>query len=232
MNPTTGALTKVGAAPPGHHGSVALHPSGSFAYATGAGPAGGIGPIFVYAIDGNGALTPVVGSPFAGASGGGAVTIDPTGEFAYVANKSFDAPGRVSAYSINATTGALTPVAGSPFATLTGPTKIVIDPQGAFLYVACNGGPTHFGGLLGFSINRSTGALTPLSGSPFSPADHYSMAIDIDSSGKYMYERAWRASNPAALRTLSIASTGALEEVPNSRLLLEPGWSVGIALTR
>ena len=58
------------------------------------------------------------------------------------------------------------------------------------------------------------------------------MAIDIDSSGKYMYETRWRASNPAALRTLSIASTGALEEVPNSRLLLEPGWSVGIALTR
>ena len=104
-------------------------------------------------------------------AGAVAVTIDPTGEFAYVANMSFDAPGRVSAYSINATTGALTPVAGSPFATLTGPTKIVIDPQGVFLYVACNGGPTHFGGLLGFSINRSTGALTPLSGSPFSPAD-------------------------------------------------------------
>ena len=209
-----------------------LHPSGRFAYATGAGPSGGTGPIFVYAIDGNGALTPIVGSPFAGASGGVAVTIDPTGEFAYVANVSFDAPGRVSAYSINATTGALTPVAGSPFATLTGTTRIVIDPQGAFLYVACNGGPTHFGGLLGYSINRSTGALTPLPGSPFSPPDHYSMAIDIDSSGKYMYETRWRASNPAALRTLSIASTGALEEVPNSRLLLEPGWSVGIALTR
>jgi len=46
-----------------------------------------------------------------------------------------DGDNDVSAYSINATTGALTPVAGSPFATGDNPTRIAVDPTGKFVYV-------------------------------------------------------------------------------------------------
>ena len=226
VNPTSGALTSVGTAVPGNHG-VALHPSGNFAYAVSAGVAG----VYVYAIGGNGALTAIAGSPFAGGTGGVEVAIDPTGQFAYVARTVFDSPGTVSAYSIDATTGALTPV-GSPLATATGPTMLAIDPQGAFLYLACNGGPTHFGALAGYSINRSTGALTPLPGSPFSPSDHYSMAFAINRSGTYAYETRFRAGSTQELRTLSIGTTGALTEVPGSRLSIGHAWTNGIALTR
>jgi hypothetical protein len=47
--------------------------------------------------------------------GASALGARPAG-FAYVANSSSGAIGNVSAYTINATTGALTPVPGSPFA--------------------------------------------------------------------------------------------------------------------
>ncbi|MGC9237930.1 MAG: beta-propeller fold lactonase family protein, partial [Thiomonas sp.] len=51
------------------------------------------------------------------------VTVTPAGTFAYVANAGSN---NVSAYSINATTGALTPVAGSPFAAGNLPLSVVV----------------------------------------------------------------------------------------------------------
>jgi DNA-binding beta-propeller fold protein YncE len=50
--------------------------------------------------------------------------LNPQGTVAYVANR---ADGTVSAYSINATTGALTPVPGSPFAAGAGTNSIAIS---------------------------------------------------------------------------------------------------------
>ena len=47
------------------------------------------------------------------------------GGFAYVANYGSN---NVSAYTINATSGALTPVAGSPFAAGTNPYDAAVDP--------------------------------------------------------------------------------------------------------
>jgi 6-phosphogluconolactonase len=56
------------------------------------------------------------------------------GRFAYVANQTSNS---ISAYSIDATSGALTPLSGSPFAsTGTSPSALAVDPNGAFLYVA------------------------------------------------------------------------------------------------
>jgi DNA-binding beta-propeller fold protein YncE len=63
------------------------------------------------------ALTNVSGSPFPAGAGPLAVTVDPTGKFAYVAN---NGSHNVSAFSIDATSGGLFTVAGSPFAAGTG----------------------------------------------------------------------------------------------------------------
>jgi 6-phosphogluconolactonase (cycloisomerase 2 family) len=88
------------------------------------------------------------------------VTIDPTGSFLYVANSG---DGTVSGFTINATTGELTPIAGSPFfstgvASPATPTAVQVDPSGQFAYVA-NGDS---GNLTPFKINPATGALTPI----------------------------------------------------------------------
>jgi 6-phosphogluconolactonase len=52
------------------------------------------------------------------------VAVDPTGMFAYVVNAG---SGSVSVYTIDANTGALSPIGGSPFATGTQPAAIAIS---------------------------------------------------------------------------------------------------------
>src|SRR3972149_11105466 len=56
-----------------------------------------------------------------------------TSRFAYVANGGSQ---DVSAYSINAMTGELTEVTGSPFRAGVGPYWVAIDPAAKFVYVA------------------------------------------------------------------------------------------------
>jgi 6-phosphogluconolactonase (cycloisomerase 2 family) len=70
----------------------------------------------------------------------------------------------VCAYTINASSGTLTQVGGSPFATGSSlPYDIGIDATGKFLYVANYGNAN----VSGYTINSSTGALSAVRGSPF-----------------------------------------------------------------
>ncbi len=50
------------------------------------------------------------------------------------------AANQVLGYSLDLTTGALTPVPGSPFPTGVLPNSITADPGGGFIYVPCQGG--------------------------------------------------------------------------------------------
>ena len=59
-------------------------------------------------------------------------TVDPSGRFIYVANQS----NSLSAFTINGATGALTAVAGSPYAVGSVPTSVSMDPAGRFVYVS------------------------------------------------------------------------------------------------
>jgi DNA-binding beta-propeller fold protein YncE len=86
--------------------------------------------------------------------------VDPTGRFAYVANAN---SANVSGYTINAITGVLTPISGSPFAAGAAPSSVVVHPAGKFAYVANIGSAN----VSGYTINAATGVLTPISGSPF-----------------------------------------------------------------
>jgi DNA-binding beta-propeller fold protein YncE len=52
------------------------------------------------------------------------VTVDPSGQFVYVANT---ISNNVSAFSLNPATGALSPMRGAPFATGSGPVSIAIS---------------------------------------------------------------------------------------------------------
>jgi 6-phosphogluconolactonase len=100
--------------------------------------------------------------------------------FAYVVNRGSN---NVSAYSVEASTGALTAIAGSPFAVGTLPVAIAVDQTGHFAYVANQTDST----LSAFAIDRSSGALTPVSGSPFATGTSpTSVAIDPSSSLIYV----------------------------------------------
>ncbi|MEO8009136.1 MAG: beta-propeller fold lactonase family protein [Betaproteobacteria bacterium] len=81
-----------------------------------------------------------------------------TARFAYVADFTSN---NVSAYRIDATSGALTPVTGT-FLTGINPNAIAIDRTGQFVYVTNNGG-----GISAYRINATSGALTAVTDSPF-----------------------------------------------------------------
>jgi 6-phosphogluconolactonase len=110
-----------------------------------------------------GSMTPVPGSPFAAGTNPKSVVVEPTGRFAYVAGGPPGSPGFVSAFSIDTTSGALTPISSSPFAVGTNPASLTVDISGQFVYVA-NSGSNNVSIL---KIDPTTGALTAIAGSPF-----------------------------------------------------------------
>ncbi len=120
---------------PGAHsafGSSPFAPSQSNAGASrAAGDLGGVRFVFAaditgngvsaFIINGKGQLKTVAHSPFAAGNEPDGVAIDPMGLFVYVTNYSSGSAGSVSAYSVNARSGALTQLNGSPFAAGNGP---------------------------------------------------------------------------------------------------------------
>jgi len=91
--------------------------------------------------------------------------VTPPSRFAYVANYN---DNDVSAYTIDATTGALTQITGSPFTAGTGPTSVAVDPSGKFAYAA----NATSNNVSAYTINATTGALTQITGSPFVAGTH------------------------------------------------------------
>jgi DNA-binding beta-propeller fold protein YncE len=87
------------------------------------------------------------------------VAVDPTGKFAYVPNSGSN---DVSGYAINATSGALKPVKGSPFAAGTNTDGVAVDPLGKFAYAANDGSNN----VSAYAISTN-GALQQAKGSPF-----------------------------------------------------------------
>jgi 6-phosphogluconolactonase (cycloisomerase 2 family) len=126
INGTTGALAPIGNISAGvsRPNSIAIDPSGRFAYVTNSGS----NDVSMYTVDATaGALTSM--GPIAAGASPSSVAVDPTGKFAYVTSRSTG----VLMYTINATTGVLTPI-GIISAGLS-PSSIAIDPSGKFAYV-------------------------------------------------------------------------------------------------
>ena len=98
--------------------------------------------------------------------------VDPVGSYLYASDLNND---QVHVFSINTSTGALTAVAGSPFATGVGPCNIDTSPDGGFIYVANYSGGT----VSAFVLDRATGGLTPLVNSPFASGSTQCYGITV-----------------------------------------------------
>jgi 6-phosphogluconolactonase len=141
--------------------------------------------IFGYKVGANGALTPLNNPSFPTGNAPNGVAVDPSGKFIYVVNV---LDNNISGYAIDGN-GALKPVPGSPFAAGSGPGWITIDPTGRYVYVAncaalCSGGGQ--GSVSGYAINKSTGTLIPVPGSPFT-AEQIPYAVAVDPTGGFAY---------------------------------------------
>ncbi len=205
INGTTGALnilTDVDVGTPGNQASIAagngprsiaIHPSGKFAYVTNF----LANSVSAYSIDSGGALASI------DANGGTAgtqasittrsnpvsIAIDPSGEHAYVANAGSN---DVSVYSIDSLTGALTAIKASstgtdtfiPTGNLTStPRSIKVGPNDQYLYVTNQGTAN----VSIFAIN----SVGQLANATVQPVDDFSaitpVSIAIDPAAKYVY---------------------------------------------
>jgi 6-phosphogluconolactonase (cycloisomerase 2 family) len=118
------------------------------------------------------------------------IRVTPDGNFVIVANQG---TSNVSVFSLDATTGALTEVPGSPFPSGQQPGPVAIDPptlagpgpapSGKFVFVGDTGGNS----LSAYAID-SAGSLTPVPGTPISLGDNAQpLSIAVDLAGKFVY---------------------------------------------
>jgi 6-phosphogluconolactonase (cycloisomerase 2 family) len=171
MDSVSGGLTAIPGSPSGTVDAplgLALNPTADL---LAAGNLNG-GGISVFRVDkASGAITTVPGSPFSTTGGGFPLGSEfhPTGKFLY-AGMQVSTTSNVCAFSVEASTGALTPVPGSPFAGQPslgggGVNSIALHPTGNFLYVS-----GAFLGITAYAVDSGTGVLTQLPGSPLSQA--------------------------------------------------------------
>lgn len=120
------------------------------------------------------------------------VIIDPSGQFVLVPSKTVST---ISVFRLNAVTGGLTPVPGSPFAAkATSPFTLTFHPSGRFLYAAAR-----FSGVGAYAFDVKTGTLTPLPGSPF-PAEERTRGISMHPSGNFLYASNGYSNSVSAYR--------------------------------
>jgi 6-phosphogluconolactonase len=193
IDATTGALTEAPGSPFTSFNlfsadSVTVDGTGKFLYA---GQLNFSTPLAAFSIDQNtGALSEIAGSPFN--MGVAQLHADPSGKFLLGVAEIQDAFGlaldqHIHVMAIDATTGALSEVAGSPFPTTSAPFDFVISPNGKFVYVQGNDpGSTTISAIEGYQLDPTTGALTALSGSPFASLPTATQC-KFDQSGAEMF---------------------------------------------
>ncbi len=214
-----GSLTPVSGSPfasPEKPEVLTAHPTADFLYASGAS-----GKVLAFKIDPiSGAASLVFSIDTGGIIPYGA-GITPDGQYYY---QDSDADEQVEGFSINAMTGALTAVPGSPFqlpGSLGSPGNLVIDPTGKFLYV------TNLFSLLGYgeptwaySIDAASGFLTAVPGSPFGSGGRgIEATAAIDALGNFLFVSLANYNFPGTNclgASLIDANTGALAAVPGS----------------
>jgi 6-phosphogluconolactonase len=221
-DPNSGVLTQIAGSPfpagDGAH-SLVVHPSGKFLYV--ANPGQLENDISLFTIASNGTLTEVF-PRFSVAPNGSLpdlLAMDPAGAFLYVANAG---TFNISVFSIDGTTGALTPVAGSPTSIGVVPQNMQLAPSGNFLFVSAPGGGSEdLGNIIGFGV--TAGTLTRVSLTTTDDSNPNGLAIDP--TGTYLYVA---NTTSGTISIFTIGASGTLSEVQGSPL--NGGYSGPVAL--
>lgn len=204
-------------------GYVALDPTGKYLFygsSTFGLPSQNIGSLSIN----GGSLTAVSGSPFPANQMPFWLSVHPSGQFVFTEDLSGAGPGgfiaqSVSSYAVDSS-GALSPVAGSPFLTPANTHEfgLLVHPSGKFLYAPMGG----TNGIAAWSVDAN-GGLTQVSGSPFEQGVTL-LGGAFEPTGKFLY-----LSGGAAGGMLGFsvdANTGALNPLPGSPF--DSGSVVGV----
>jgi 6-phosphogluconolactonase len=175
------------------------------------------GEVQIYSIDpASGDLSAVAGSPFAFNPGGGCIDFEPTGKFGY-ASVDVNSTTLLLTYSRNSITGGLTVVNSANLGGV--PARVAIDPLGKYLYVDIFTNGFLSAAALGFSIDATSGALTPIPAASFALSD-VSGTFTFHPSGNFVF-----MANTAGLSidTYSVSrATGALTPTSTIATCINP----------
>jgi 6-phosphogluconolactonase len=160
----------------------------------------------------NGSLVQVTGTNSLNGFGVGvtptAIATDPTGKYVYVTD---EAQNEVFGFAIsNFTTGALTALETSPYATGQFPDAITIEPRGKYVYVANFNSQT----VSSYALNLSNGSLSSTAGSTFATTTGPTCVTVDPALGLYLYTSDFL--NSAISGGQLSPNTGALSAVINS----------------
>jgi 6-phosphogluconolactonase len=204
IDSSTGALKELSGSPfstggTGAPNGIVITPSGSFLYADQ--PAyfnGFAGETAGFSIDpSSGALTKSPGNFAKGVSPNSAV-VAPSGGFLYLLTS--ENGGTIHVYEIHLN-GSLEETPGSPYSAPGRAYSMAITPSGKYAYV------TTGDEVLAFSVNRRTGGLTQVPGSPYAVSNARSAVVDL--TGKFLFVAA--GTNIAAYQIN--ASNGSLTPI-------------------
>lgn len=224
INPKTGALTAIASSPYDAPNAVTLSGMAEldgflFVGATAQLGQGFAPAVEAFSIGGDGSLSPSVsGSPFAAAPitnelGGPGPSVVISSPYLY-ATENENGTGGIAAFSVDVNTGVLTPLPGSPVSLplSAAPGVILYDSLG-FIFVTLSTqppNPQYY--IAGYSVNASTGSLTPVPGSPFSIGRINGLALDA--SGKFLF--AGVEKSPTIQEFQVDSDTGALTPLPGA----------------
>ena len=205
INATTGALTPLspatyatGQGP----SSLTVDPTYSFLYVANS---GGSDDISAFVIDGaSGGLTPMAGSPFAVGASPHSFAFGASGKFLYTANPGGTSPG-ILGFVLDSS-GALSALSGSPFSAAVNH-SIAADGAGAYLYATASTG------VLGYSIDATTGLLTALPGFPVVCGVN-SYSVTLDPTNQFLYVANNGSANVSGFEF--DASTGGITAITGS----------------
>jgi YVTN family beta-propeller protein len=182
-DPNSGVLTGLSFSPitagPGVD-AVVVHPSKKFLYATNSGQVPQ-GDVSQFAIASDGVLSQVGQNATAGTDPS-LLAIDSTGSYLYVGNSGSN---DISVFSIDASTGALSAVAGSPFQLGLPPINLKLSPSGGTLYVTGAGSPQGYIEVLSVNPGSSSQPFLSFVQLAFAGANPY--GLTVSPGGAYLY---------------------------------------------
>lgn len=181
---------------------VAPDPLGRFLYVTDAFEPG----IHAYEVSGSGTFTELEHSPFATTLvRSGAMVLRPDGAFLYSTGDG------LNAFSVDAGSGALEPVDGSPFTLDVGTdffaSNVATNATGTFLYATSAFLTEH---LRGYAIDPESGALGEVPGSPVTVSG-FPYSVAVSPSG-----RVYTGNDAGTLSVFEVESDGRLDELEAS----------------
>jgi 6-phosphogluconolactonase (cycloisomerase 2 family) len=223
INASTGLLTSAGNVPldPGTPNRIVFTPDNTLAYVSLG--TGGVDILTFNASSGVLTKTSQILNPLATANADQGLAVDPANKFLFVAETGLNG---LRVFSITAGTGALSEATGSPYTTGLGPSGVLVDSTGSYVYTANRSANN----ISAFLLSAS-GSLTAINGSPFTTGTN---PVDLaeDVTDAHVAVVCSGGTPDLQLFSISTVTPGALTSFGTATTGTDPTGAVAIAAAK